>query len=719
MTNDIKDIQNADAIFLIGSNPTENHPVIGTIIKRAVLSGKTKLIVCDPRDIGISRFAEIKLTQTPGTDVALLNGMMRIIITEELYDKKFIVDRTENFENLKKCVDQYTPDYVQSISGIPSEDLISAARIYANAEAASIIYAMGITQHSSGTDCVKSLASLAMLCGNMGIPGGGVNPLRGQNNVQGACDLGALPNVYTGYQKVADVSVKKKFETAWQTDLSSEPGLTVMEMMNGAENGTIRGMYIIGENPMISDPDLNHTQECLKKLDILVVQDIFLTDTAKLADVVLPSLCFAEKDGTFTNTERRVTRIRKAIDGPGSAREDWKITCDISSRMGYEMYYQSVEEIFDEISAVTPSYQGINYQRIEEDGIHWPCPSIDHPGTPILHVGKFARGLGMFHNIHYTPPAEVVDDEYPLYLTTGRSLYHYHTGTMTMKSDGLNERAPACYIQISSDDAERFNIKQGADIEIMSRRGKITATARVSQTIQNGTIFIPFHFSHAAANRLTNNALDPVSKIPELKVCAVKIRPVSENPYVNKKWGQLDISGNTRKVSDDFCEFLEKEGLSYKREQIDTILKVNRKKHGTIIPVLQQVQNIIGFLPPVVQYYIANGLNIPASEVYGVLTFYAFFTQIPRGKFTVKICMGTACYVTGGNEVTNKFVEKLGIQVGQTTDDRLFTLETVRCIGCCGLAPAIMINDDTYGKVTPAKVEEIIAYYRENRNILV
>jgi formate dehydrogenase alpha subunit len=712
MTNDIKDVQNADVVFIIGSNPTENHPVIGTIIKRSVLSGKTKMIVCDPRDIGISRFAAIKLTQIPGTDVALLNGMMRIIITEELYDKQYIEERTEKFEDLKKCVEQYTPEYVQSISGIPPEDLIAAARMYANASAASIVYAMGITQHSSGTDCVKSLANLAMLCGNMGIPGGGVNPLRGQNNVQGACDLGALPNVYTGYQKVVDPSVQEKFETAWRTDLSVEPGLTVMEMMSGAENGTVRGMYIIGENPMVSDPDLNHTQECLKKLDILVVQDIFLTETAKLADVVLPSLCFAEKNGTFTNTERRVTRVRKAIDGPGAARDDWEIICDISRRMGYEMSYENSEEIFKEISAVTPSYQGISYQRIDEEGLHWPCPSPDHPGTPVLHVGKFARGLGMFHNIHYIPPAEEVDNEYPLYLTTGRSLYHYHTGTMTMKSDGLNERSPACYVQISSDDAEKYNVKQGADIEIISRRGKITAAARVSQTIQNGTVFIPFHFSHAAANKLTNTALDPLSKIPELKVCAVKIKPLSGNPHAYKKWGQLDISGNTKKVIDDFSEFLKKEGLSDRKNEIDTILKINRTKQGAIIPVLQQVQNIIGFVPPVVQYYIANGLNISASEVYGVLTFYAFFTQVPRGKFTIKICMGTACYVTGGNEVTNKFIEKLGIQVGDTTEDRLFTLETVRCIGCCGLAPAIMIDDDTYGKVTPAKVEEIIAYYR-------
>lgn len=719
MTNDIKDVQNADVVFIIGSNPTENHPVIGTIIKRAILSGKTKLIVCDPRDIGISRFAEIKLTQIPGTDVALLNGMMSVIITEELFDKKFVEDRTENFNDLKACVEQYTPEYVQSITGIPSEDLVSAARIYANAKAASIVYAMGITQHSSGTDCVKSLANLAMLCGNMGIPGGGVNPLRGQNNVQGACDLGALPNVYTGYQKVGDASVRKKFETAWNTDLSADPGITVMEMMNGAEHGTVKGMYIIGENPMVSDPDINHTQKCLKNLEILVVQDIFLTETAKLADVVLPSLCFAEKDGTFTNTERRVTRVNKAVDGPGIARDDWAITCDISRRMGYVMSYDNAEEIFKEISALTPSYQGINYQRIKEEGLHWPCPSHDHPGTPILHVGKFARGLGMFHNVQYIPPAEVVNDEYPLYLTTGRTLYHYHTGTMTMKSDDLNERSPGCYVQISSDDAEKFKITQGADIEIASRRGKITATARVSQTIQNGAIFIPFHFSQAAANRLTNTALDPVSKIPELKVCAVKIKSLSENSHAYKKWGQLDISGNTKKVIDDFSEFLGKEGLSDKKEQIDTILKLNRKKQGAIIPVLQQVQDLIGFLPPVVQYYIAHGLNISASEVYGVLTFYAFFTQVPRGKFTIKICMGTACYVTGGNEVTNKFVEKLGIQVGQTTEDRLFTLETVRCIGCCGLAPAIMVNNDTHGQVTPVKVEEIINYYKENKDILV
>ena len=524
MTNPISDVKNSDVILITGSNPTENHPVMSNFIKQAVRFGKTKLIVADPREIQISKFAEIKLSQRLDTDVCWINGMMHIIIKENLYDKKFVEERTAGFDDVKKCVERYTPEFVENVTGIPAKDLIAAARMYAAAPAASIIYCMGITQHSTGTDNVKSLANLAMLCGNMGIPGGGVNPLRGQNNVQGACDMGALPNVFSGYQPVTNPDAVKKMAAAWGVEgLSDKPGNTVTQMLPMAHEGSLKALYIIGENPMLSDPDLNHTEECLKNLDFLVVQDIFITETARLADVVLPSACFAEKDGTVTNTERKVQRIRRAIPPPGAALSDWKITCEIATRMGYAMSYENTEAVFNEMAKVTPSYSGITYDRIEDDGLHWPCPTSEHPGTPILHIGQFTCGKGKFHAIEYLPPAGVADSEYPLYLTTGRILYHYHTGTMTMKSEGLNERAPECFAEISSKDADIHGICSGEKIRVASRRGEIEVKARVSDKILPGNIFIPFHYANAAANRLTNAALDPVCKIPEFKVCAVKV----------------------------------------------------------------------------------------------------------------------------------------------------------------------------------------------------
>jgi formate dehydrogenase alpha subunit len=524
MTNTIGDIEDADVILVTGSNTTENHPVLSRHVKRAVSYRGAKLILVDPRRIKLATFAHKWLRQNLGSDVAWINGMMHVIIAEDLHDKTFVEKRTEGFEELKKIVSHYTPDYVESITGIPAEELAAAARIYATAKAASILYCMGITQHSHGTDNVKSLANLAMLCGHMGKPGTGVNPLRGQNNVQGACDMGGLPNVYTGYQTVSDLAIAKKMEGAWGVkDLPTKPGLTVTQMIPKAHAGELKALYIIGENPLVSDPDLNHAEASIRHLDFLVVQDIFLTETAQLADVVLPSRCFAEKNGTFSNTERRVQLIRKAVEAPGECKDDWQILCDLATRMGTPMAYASSREIFEEIARVTPSYAGITYDRIAVEGLHWPCPTPQHPGTPILHREQFTRGRGMFHAIDYTPPAELTDEEYPLYLTTGRVLYHYHTGTMTMKSEGLNERVPECFVEISPKDAALYDLTDGAEVEIASRRGKITAKIQVSPKAVNGTVFIPFHFAQAAANRLTNAVLDPVSKIPEYKVCAVKL----------------------------------------------------------------------------------------------------------------------------------------------------------------------------------------------------
>lgn len=524
MTNTIGDVEEADVILLTGSNTTENHPVLSSFVKRAVKFKGAKLIVVDPRRIKMTGFADIWLRQNLGTDVAWINGMIHVIIKESLYDKNFVENRTTGFEGLKNLSEKYSPEYVESITGIPAKSLIEAARLYAGAKAGAILYCMGITQHTTGTDNVKSLANLAMLCGNLGIRGGGVNPLRGQNNVQGACDMGGLPDVFSGYQKVVDLGIRKKMEDAWGvTGLPDKPGLKVTEMIPKAHDKTLKALYIVGENPLVSDPDLNHAEKSIKNLAFLVVQDIFLTETARLADVVLPSACFAEKEGTFSNTERRVQRVRKAVDPPGEARDDWKITCEIATRMGYPMSYESSSAIMKEISKVTPSYAGINFDRIEQEGIQWPCPTPEHPGTPILHTQAFPIGKGVFHAIDYAPPAEQVNDEYPLYLTTGRLLYQYHTGTMTMKTEGLNERAPENFVEISQADAGQFGLEDGSVAKVASRRGDITVKVKVSATAVRGTVFIPFHFAQSAANKLTNAALDPVSKIPEYKVCAIKI----------------------------------------------------------------------------------------------------------------------------------------------------------------------------------------------------
>ncbi len=527
MTNSIADIEKSELILVTGSNTTEAHPIISSYIKRAVELGRTNLIVIDPRKIELTKFATLWLRQNLGTDVAWANGMMHVIISEALYDKKYVEDRTEGFDELQKTVEKYDPEFVSKITGIPADDIIKAARMYANSQPASIFFAMGITQHTTGTDNVKSMANLAMLCGNVGVPGGGVNPLRGQNNVQGACDFGALPNVFSGYQPVGDPTVREKMEKAWGVKgLPETLGLTITEMVTGAAQGKLKALYIIGENPLVSDPDINHVEPALKNLDLLVVQDIFLSDTAQIADIVLPSASFAEKNGTFTNTERRVQLVRKAIDPPGKAKQDWEIICDLSNRMGYPMEYIDSKAIMEEMNSVTPSYAGISSSRLEKGGLHWPCPTPDHPGTPILHVDKFTRGRGHFHAIEYIPPAEVPDDDYPLYLTTGRVLYHFHTRTMTMQSEGLNERAPECFVEISAQDARDYNIKQGDLVRVSSRRGEIQAMATVSDRAKKGTLFIPFHFAKAAANRLTNPALDPIAKIPEFKVCAIRIEKV-------------------------------------------------------------------------------------------------------------------------------------------------------------------------------------------------
>jgi len=523
MTNSIRDIGDASCILAIGTNTTAAHPVIGLEVKRVVFNGG-KLIVANPREIDLVRFADLWLRHRPGTDVALLMGMMRVIVDDGLLDSSFIEERCENFDAFEESLKNFDLESVERITGVPRQQVAAAARMYATNKPSAILYAMGITQHSHGTDNVLATANLAMLTGNVGKPSTGINPLRGQNNVQGACDLGALPNVYTAYQSVADIAIKEKFEEAWGVSLNPSPGLTLTEMFEAAHKGQIKAIYLIGENPVLSDPDANHIRESLEVLEFLVVQDIFLSETAQLADVVLPSVSFAEKDGTFTNTERRVQRVRKAIEPVGNSRPDWLITCQIAQKMGAKGFdFGSASQIMDEIAGLTPSYGGINYSRLDEGGLQWPCPTEEHPGTPILHTQIFTRGKGRFTPLEYKPPAELPDSEYPLILTTERSLYHFHTGTMTRKVRGLNEIRSEGMIEINPSDASALGIDDGEVVSVISRRGKITVKARVTGTSPVGVVSMDFHFAESPTNILTNPALDPVSKIPELKVAAVRI----------------------------------------------------------------------------------------------------------------------------------------------------------------------------------------------------
>jgi len=537
MTNSIRDIADADVLFVIGSNTTESHPVLSLQMKKAVRKRGAKLILVDPRRIELARFAHLHLRQRPGSDVAVVNAIAHVILNEGLQDKAFIAERTENFEAFERSVRDWTPQRAERISGVPAGQIVEAARLYGNARAAAIFWAMGITQHTTGTDNVKSLANLAMLTGNVGRPGTGLNPLRGQNNVQGACDMGGLPNVFPGYQKVADEAARRKFAGAWQIPyerLSPTPGLTVTEMMNGVLEGKVKAIYIMGENPMLSDPNLHHVEHALRKVDFLVMQDIFLNETAQLADVVLPAVSFAEKAGTFTNTERRVQLVRPFLAPAGKSRQDWEIIMGLANRLGEKWQYASPSEIFDEMAAVTPQYGGMSHRRLEQEGgLQWPCPTKDHPGTQVLHAGKFARGLGLFSAIEYKAPAELPDDDYPFILSTGRVLFHWHGGTMSRRSPGLEALAPQAEVEIHPTDAEQLKIKDGQMVKVTSRRGSVKAKALITRRSPQGTVFMTFHFAEAAANILTGDFIDPVAKIPEYKVSAVRVEAVGESLAVS------------------------------------------------------------------------------------------------------------------------------------------------------------------------------------------
>jgi formate dehydrogenase alpha subunit len=523
MTNSIGEIGDAKCILAIGTNTTAAHPVIGFEIKRAVRKGG-KLIVANPREIDLVRSADLWLQHRPGSDVALLMGMMRVIVEEGLLDSDFIKERCENFDAFKESLKNFGLDFVEKTTGVPGDMVVAAARLYATNRPSTLLYAMGITQSSHGTDNVIATANLAMLTGNVGKPSTGVNPLRGQNNVQGACDLGALPNVYSGYQAVSDPAIKDKFEAAWGCSLSDKPGLTLTEMIPAAYDRKIKAIYLTGENPALADADIGHVREALEKLDFLVVQDIFLSETAQLAHVVLPGATFAEKDGSFTNTERKVQRVRKAVEPVGDSKPDWWITCQIAQRMGSKGFdFADPSQIMDEVNRLTPSYGGITYRRLEEGGLQWPCPTEEHPGTLFLHATRFTRGKGRLIPLEYKPPMELPDDEYPLILTTERSLFHFHTGTMTRKVKGLNVLLGKGLVEINPQDASDLSIADGEVVKVISRRGEIAAQAKVTGVSPRGVVSMNFHFAESPANMLTNPALDPVSKIPEYKVCAVRI----------------------------------------------------------------------------------------------------------------------------------------------------------------------------------------------------
>jgi formate dehydrogenase major subunit/formate dehydrogenase alpha subunit len=524
MTNSISCFDQTDVILIIGSNTTAQHPLIGSRILNAVRNG-TRLIVADNRCIRLSRHAELHLRHSNGSDVALLNGIMHVIIAEGLSDENFIVTRTENYAALAEAVVDWTPEKTAAATGLDAGDIVAAARLFAGAERAMIVYSMGITQHSHGVDNVRCIAALALLTGNVGRPGTGVNPLRGQNNVQGGCDMGALPDLYSGYQKVSDPLLRDKFARSWGvTVLPSEPGLPLTRAMDAASAGLLHGMFIMGENPMLSDPDQGHARTVLQNLELLVVQDIFLTETAALADIVLPAACYAEKEGTFTNTERRVQRLRKAVEPPGAARADWEIICDLAERAGYQgMRYSGPAAIMDEIAVLTPIYGGIAYDRLDPHGLQWPCPDRSHPGTPILHMERFTRGLGHFSPVAHRLPAELPDARYPFVLTTGRTYFHWHTGTMTRRTHLLDREEPHSFIELHPDDAARLGVRDRDTLLVSSRRGEVRTMARVTAMVIPGVVFMPFHFAEGAANALTNNVLDPESSIPEFKVCAVRV----------------------------------------------------------------------------------------------------------------------------------------------------------------------------------------------------
>lgn len=528
MTNSIDQITNTDCILAIGTNTTYTHPIIGMEIIKSAKSG-AKLIVANPQEIDLCRYADLFLQINPGSDVALLMGMMKVILDEDLVDIDFIKGRCQDYDEFKDSLSEFDLEFVENITGVEREKIKKAARLYSSSGNSSIFYAMGITQHCHGTDNVMALSNLALLTGNLGKYSAGINPLRGQNNVQGSCDMGVLPDVYPGYQKIEDQNNLIKFQNAWNSQLSYEKGLTLPEIMEASLNEEIKALYIIGENPIMSEPNSSHIKNSLEKLEFLIVQDIFLTETAELADVVLPAFSFAEKDGTFTNTERRVQRIHKAVKAPGDSMEDWQIICEIARRLdSSEFNFSDSNEIFQEMASLTPIYQGITYNRLENKGLQWPCRGIKDQGTKFLYKDKFStlNGKAKFKPLKYLTSAEIPDEKYPFILTTKRSLYQYHTGTMTRRVEGLNNLYGHELLEINPIDALNLQVEDGEIISVFSRRGHVKAKVKFTSSINPGVISMTFHFSETHTNLLTNTATDPMALTPELKVCAVRLEKI-------------------------------------------------------------------------------------------------------------------------------------------------------------------------------------------------
>jgi len=531
MTNSIPEIRDADLIFVIGSNTTEAHPIIAMEMKRAVRRG-AKLIVADPRGIWLAGIADLHLQLKPGTDVALLNALAHVVISEGLTDQAFIAAHTEDFAKVAAAVSETTPEWAEGITGVPADDIREAARLYATTRKAGIYYTLGITEHTHGTDNVYGLANLVLMTGHLGLPSAGLNPLRGQNNVQGANDAGASPVFYPGYQRVLDPAARERFEAAWGVPLSHKEGLNLNIMMKELGTGQIKGLFVMGEDIVMSEPNASRVEEGLNACEFLIVQDILPTETMRWADVVLPAACFAEKDGVFTNSDRRVQRVRKAVSPPGEARPDWQILSELARLSGYPMPdYAGPGEIYAELAALTDKFQGISHERIEaEGGLQWPCPSLGHAGTPTLHAGGPIKGKAPFQAIVYRPSAELPDDEFPLLLSTGRTLYHYNAGTQTLRAAGAVARQPENFIEMHRKDAKRRGFRDGERVRVSSRRGAIEARVMVSPRMRLGCVWMPLHFPDSPTNHLTNDAGDPITSTGEYKVCAVRVSTLDPAP---------------------------------------------------------------------------------------------------------------------------------------------------------------------------------------------
>ena len=527
MTNSIPEIRETELMFVIGSNTTEAHPIIAMEMKRAKRNG-SKLIVADPRRIWLADIADLYLQLRPGTDVALLSAMMHVIITEGLHDEAFIAAHTEQFDQVVASCRETTPEWAETITGVPADDIRTAARWYATTDKTGIYYTLGITEHTHGTDNVYGLANLVLMTGHLGKRSAGMNPLRGQNNVQGANDAGASPVFYPGYQRVNDPAAQARFEAAWGVTLSPDDGINLNVMMKQVGTG-IRGMYVMGEDIILSEPNVEALEERMNGIEFLVLQDIFLNETARYADVILPAACFAEKDGVFTNSDRRVQRVRKAVEPPGDARADWQIVCDLARAAGYPMpHYASAAEVYAEYAALTDKFAGISHERIDaEGGLQWPCPTPEHPGTGTLHGDGPIKGKGIFQPIAYRPSDELPDDDYPLLLSTGRTLYHYNAGTQTRRASGPAAKQPSNFVEMHRRDARRRGLEDGELVRVSSRRGEVVARVAISPRMRKGCVWMPLHFPESNTNRLTNDAGDPITQTAEYKVCAVRVQPLA------------------------------------------------------------------------------------------------------------------------------------------------------------------------------------------------